>query len=110
MASVGKTYIVEHLDDELGPWSKLEYMTIAKESHENGAKFFLTSIPPTLELPEELKALPGFSAKPESVEDMYPDKSRVCLLDPSATKELSPEDGETFDVFLFGGILGMLSW
>lgn len=39
---------------------------------------------------------------------MYPDKSRVCLLDPSATKELSPEDGETFDVFLFGGILGML--
>ena len=38
---------------------------------------------------------------------MYPDKSRVCLLDPSATKELSPEDGETFDVFLFGGILGM---
>lgn len=39
---------------------------------------------------------------------MYPDKSRVCLLDPSATKELSPEDGETFDVFLFGGILGTL--
>lgn len=38
MASTGKTYIVEHLDDELGPWSKLEYMTIAKESHENGAK------------------------------------------------------------------------
>ena len=41
MASVGKTYIVEHLDDELGPWSKLEYMTIAKESHENGAKVYL---------------------------------------------------------------------
>lgn len=40
MASIGKTYIVEHLDDELGPWSKLEYMTIAKESHENGAKVY----------------------------------------------------------------------
>lgn len=38
MASTGKTYIVEHLDDELGPWSKLEYMTIARESHDNGAK------------------------------------------------------------------------
>lgn len=101
-----KTYIVEHLDDELEAWSQLEYMTIAKESHENGAQFFLTSIPPNLDLPEKLKSLPGFSAKPESVEDLYPEKSRVCLLDPSATKELSPEDGDVFDVFLFGGILG----
>lgn len=42
MASAGKTYIVEHLDDELGPWSKLEYMTIAKESHDNGAKVLLS--------------------------------------------------------------------
>lgn len=109
MASTGKTYIVEHLDDELGAWSELEYMTIAKESHDNGASFFLTSVPPSLELPERLKTLPGFVAKPESVEELYPEKSRVCLLDPSATKELSPEDGDTFDVFLFGGILGM-SW
>ena len=31
----------------------------------------------------------------------------MCLLDPSAAKDLSPEDGKTFDVFLFGGILGM---
>jgi ribosome biogenesis SPOUT family RNA methylase Rps3 len=107
MASAAKTYIVEHLDDELGQWSELEYMTIAKESHENGAKFFLTSIPPTLELPAKLKSLPGFEAKQESVEAMYPDKSRVCLLDPSAKKELSPEDGDNFDVFLFGGILGL---
>ncbi|KAF8665032.1 hypothetical protein AX16_000644 [Volvariella volvacea WC 439] len=32
---------------------------------------------------------------------------RVCLLDPKATQELSPEDGGgKFDWFLFGGILG----
>lgn len=31
---------------------------------------------------------------------------RVCLLDPQAKEELRPEDGEVFDVFLFGGILG----
>ena len=110
MASTGKTYIVEHLDDELGAWSELEYMTIAKESHENGASFFLTSVPASLELPERLKTLPGFVAKPESVEELYPEKSRVCLLDPSATKELAPEDGDTFDVFLFGGILGMATF
>ncbi|RDW91182.1 putative DUF431 protein [Coleophoma crateriformis] len=102
-----KTYIVEHLDDELGPWSELEYVTIAKESHEAGSKFCLSSVPPALELPAVLTAVPGFAADGRSVETLYAkDKARVCLLDPSATKELSPEDGEIFDVFLFGGILG----
>jgi len=105
----GKTYIVEHLDDELGPWSELEYITIAKESHQAGSKFCLSSVPASLELPQALKTVPGFTADGQSVETMYAeDKSRVCLLDPSATKELSPEDAEKFDVFLFGGILGML--
>jgi len=103
----GKTYIVEHLDDELGPWSELEYVTIAKESYEAGAKFCLSSVPSSLVLPEALKAVPGFTVDGRSVEALYADdKSRVCLLDPSATKELSPQDGDIFDVFLFGGILG----
>jgi ribosome biogenesis SPOUT family RNA methylase Rps3 len=104
-----KTYIVEHLDDELGPWSELEYVTIAKESHQAGAKFCLSSVPATLVLPVALKQVPGFTADEQSVETRYAeDKARVCLLDPSATKELSPEDGGRFDVFLFGGILGEL--
>lgn len=106
-----KTYIVEHLDDELGPWSELEYITIAKESHQAGAQFCLSSIPQTLVLPEALKAVPGFTADGQSVETLYAeDKTRVCLLDPSATKELSAEDGQVFDVFLFGGILGDWSY
>ena len=104
-----KTYIVEHLDDELGPWSELEYVTIAKESHEGGAKFCLSSIPNSLVLPDVLKSVPGFTADTRSVENLYTDKTRVCLLDPSATKDLSPMDGELFDVFLFGGILGTAS-
>jgi ribosome biogenesis SPOUT family RNA methylase Rps3 len=104
-----KTYIVEHLDDELGPWSELEYVTIAKESYQAGAKFCLSSVPPALVLPAALKHVPGFKADQRSVEMLYAeDKTRVCLLDPSATKELSPDDGERFDVFLFGGILGKL--
>ncbi|CAG8983714.1 hypothetical protein HYALB_00006283 [Hymenoscyphus albidus] len=103
----GKTYIVEHLDDELGPWSELEYLTIAKESHEAGANFCLTSIPSALALPEALKAAPGFTADGKSVEEIYAEqKARVCLLDPAASKGLSPEDGDNFDIFLFGGILG----
>jgi ribosome biogenesis SPOUT family RNA methylase Rps3 len=102
-----KVYIVEHLDDELGPWSELEYLTIAKESHQAGAKFCLSSVPEGLVLPDKLKATPGFTADGRGVEVLYAeDKSRVCLLDPSATKEMSPEDGDKFEVFLFGGILG----
>jgi len=104
----GKTYIVEHLDDELGPWSELEYVTIAKECHETGSKFCLSSVSLSLVLPPALQAVPGFTADRQSVETLYAeDKSRVCLLDPSASKELSPEDGDVFDVFLFGGILGV---
>jgi ribosome biogenesis SPOUT family RNA methylase Rps3 len=107
MASPSKTFIVEHLDDELGPSSELEYINIAKESHDSGAQFCLSSIPSTLVLPEALTAVPGFRAEQESVESVYADKKhRICLLDPSATKELTPEDGDAFDIFLFGGILG----
>lgn len=105
-----KTYIVEHLDDELGPWSELEYITIARESHENVASFCLSSISPNLVLPDALKSIPGFRAERESVEVVYAaKKERICLLDPSAKEELSPGDGEEFDIFLFGGILGELS-
>lgn len=107
MAPASKTYIVEHLDEELGPWSELEYITIAKESQEAGARFCLSSLPAAFKVPERLAAVPAFTPTSQGVEEIYAaDKSRVCLLDPAAKKDLSPEDGETFDVFLFGGILG----
>ncbi|TPX17617.1 uncharacterized protein E0L32_012097 [Thyridium curvatum] len=105
--STAKTYIVEHLDPELGPWSELEYIAIANESHQAGAKFCLSSLPAGFKVPETLQSVPAFVAENRGVEEIYAqDKSRVCLLDPSAAKDLSPEDGETFDAFLFGGILG----
>lgn len=109
MTSKTPVFIVEHLDPELGPWSALEYACIATESHASGAEFLLTSVPESLQLPEELQQIRaqkiGFEVKTQSVEELY-EKSNVCLLDPSATTELSPEDGERFGVFLFGGILG----
>jgi ribosome biogenesis SPOUT family RNA methylase Rps3 len=102
-----KTYIVEHLDEELGPWSELEYIAIATESHEAGARFLLSSLPAAFKVPDALKAAPAFVAENRGVEELYAaDKSRVCLLDPAAAKDLAPEDGDSFDVFLFGGILG----
>ncbi|SZF01905.1 unnamed protein product [Blumeria hordei] len=102
-----KTYIVEHLDDELGSWSELEYVSIAKESKDAGDKFCLCSVPITLVVPESLKTVAGLSIDNRSVESIYAhDKERVCLLDPRAPNELTPADDKLFDVFLFGGILG----
>lgn len=107
MAAAGKTYIVEHLDPELEEWSALEYRSIAKESTAAKSSFFLTSVPQAFKLPSLLQNVSGLKVEHRGVEELYSDsKDRVCLLDPAAKQELSPEDGETFDVFLFGGILG----
>ena len=110
MASTGKTFIVEHLDDELGPWSELEYLAIAKETQASNGTFILSSLPPAFKTPSTLLEVPAFKAEHRGVEELYAaDKARVCLLDPAAAKDLSPADGDTFDVFLFGGILGKLT-
>lgn len=101
-------YIVEHLDPELGPWSMLEYQAIAEESQKEGARFCLSSVPKDLHLPLELQGNHDLIIERRSVEDIFQaDKERVCLLDPAAKSELRPEDGSAFNVFLFGGILGM---
>ncbi|KAI5288399.1 Cell death protease [Ascosphaera aggregata] len=101
------SYVVEHLDPELGPWSALEYDSIARESHAANARFLLTSVPEGLEMPADLAAVSGLEVEHRSIEEIFAGKKdRVCLLDPAAKTELSPEDGFIFDVFLFGGILG----
>ncbi|KAI1085303.1 DUF431-domain-containing protein [Whalleya microplaca] len=122
-----KTYIVEHLDPELGPWSELEYLAIARETQQqrtttgSSTTFCLSSLPPAFRVPDALAAVPAFKAETRGVEEMYPEaegegegksrgggksKSRVCLLDPQAGEDLKPGDAGVFDVFLFGGILG----
>ncbi|KAL8935271.1 MAG: hypothetical protein Q9216_005505 [Gyalolechia sp. 2 TL-2023] len=105
-----KTYVVEHLDPECGPWSTLEYLTIAKESADSGAHFCLSSAPTDLDLAESLRGFQGLEIERRSVEEIYRDcKDRVCLLDPAAKEELSPKDADEFDVFVFGGILDRTS-
>lgn len=107
-SSTRKTYVVEHLDPELEQWSALEYKTIAHESHRSGARFLLSSVPQSLQLPSNLENVEGLEVERASVESVFRDqKARVCLLDPAAKQELSPEDGDLFDVYLFGGILGI---
>ena len=107
MAHVSKTYVVEHLDPELGPWSSLEYQTIAMETAEARSKFCLSSVSKTLDIPKGLRTIQGLVIEHRSVEEIYSaEKERVCLLDPAASLELDPSDANLFDVFLFGGILG----
>lgn len=107
MASASKTFVVEHLDPELEAWSSLEYSTIAAESHAAGAQFLLSSVPTSLKLPENLQGIQGLTVETRGIEEIYASKKdKVCLLDPSASKDLSPDDGDTFEIFLFGGILG----
>lgn len=129
------TFIIEHLDPELGPWSALEYRTIATECRESGNQFILSSV--SLDLRNEgedggLRDVLTQSGRVEGsgVEELFPPsrlnrlgegrgedregvvlvrKPRVCLLDPQAERELDPRDGEEFEGFLFGGILGKIS-
>jgi ribosome biogenesis SPOUT family RNA methylase Rps3 len=106
-ASTGKAFVVEHLDPELEAWSSLEYSAIASECHATGARFLLSSVPTSLKLPANLQHAEGLNVETRGIEEIYADKKdKVCLLDPAASKDLSPEDGDAFDVFLFGGILG----
>ena len=107
MSGAGKTFVVEHLDPELEQWSSHEYSCIAQECHDTGSQFLLSSVPTSLKLPENLQQAKGLNVETRGIEEIYADrKNRVCLLDPAAAKDLCPEDGDNFDIFLFGGILG----
>ncbi|KAK5085979.1 hypothetical protein LTR05_005269 [Lithohypha guttulata] len=100
------TFVVEHLDPELGPWSALEYQNIAEESRNAGCDFILSSVPAALLQSDQLKRT-GANARSDAVETYFAEKKdRICLLDPAAKQELEPADAKNFDVFLFGGILG----
>lgn len=102
------TIVVEHLDPELEDWQTLEYQCIADECASDGFNFLLSGLRSVPDISKQL-ALPTSNLTTKSVETLYSteqDRRRVCLLDPKGERDLAPEDGETFDVFLFGGILG----
>ena len=85
----------------IGPSSQLHFTSLSS-----------SSIPPLQKYLKE--TTPSSSSKAHLhtdpiltlVEKLGSTSARVCLLDPRAPKELAPEDEETFDIFLYGGILG----
>lgn len=101
------TFIISHLDPELGSWSQLEYRTIASECRERGCKVVLAGVEGKA---IGLEGVDGVRVEKKGVEELFPLGSRVCLLDPQAERDLSPSDGDVFEGFLFGGILGEWGW
>ena len=108
MSNSNPKIIIEHLDPELEAWQTLEYKCIASECHSQNFDFLLSGLRSVKEI-AELLSLPLSNLTDQSVEALYStpeERAKVCLLDPKAEQDLSPADGEAFDVFLFGGILG----
>ncbi|KAI9102636.1 SAM-dependent RNA methyltransferase [Phlyctochytrium arcticum] len=99
-------YIVEHMEPELDEWSELEYTHISQRV--GPSNLYLTHLQPTLlaNLPAQLIATNPVTTTKAVGELDECKKEEVILLDPAATEELKPEDGEKFGWLLFGGILG----
>lgn len=101
-------YVIEHMEQGFTEWVTLEYSTIIKEvGREN---LLLTSLPEGTDIPEELIDA-GLQWTSKDVSEVGTTelpiiKERVCLLDPSAETDLEPSEAESFDYFVFGGILG----
>ena len=100
------TFVVEHLDPELGPWSELEYKAIDQETLAAGSRFVLSSVPQQLISSGKLEGVVSAPRRDSIEHYLVDEKARICLLDPAAEQDLQPEDATKFDVFLFGGILG----
>lgn len=92
-------FIVEHLDPEVYPWSLLEYTHLSSIVGKEHVSF--TNVKKDK---DKLNSLGKVTE--QSVRDQALDQTTVCILDPLAEQELSPEDAEQFTMFLFGGVLG----
>ncbi|CAG8635979.1 64_t:CDS:2, partial [Paraglomus brasilianum] len=98
-------YIIEHMETDLHEWCILEYSHIATSVFP--PNIIITRLKDAeITVLKKLQALDGAQLRRETVDEMGINKSKICLLHPNAEQQLKPEDGQAFDYFLFGGILG----
>ncbi|KAG7191886.1 SPOUT methyltransferase [Scheffersomyces spartinae] len=101
-------YVIEHMEEGFSEWVTLEYAQIIRDVGKEN--LILTSLPDdTTEesIPSRLRQLGLQWTTEECIQiDGGLDATRVCLLDPAAETDLTPEDHQKFDYFVFGGILG----
>ncbi|ORZ30181.1 SAM-dependent RNA methyltransferase [Catenaria anguillulae PL171] len=108
-------YIVEHLEEDLHEWCRLEYSHMLDHvGRAEPANLIFTNMhaPIVASLTADtgkhphLERLRGCLPTSKDVTELGIPFDRICLLDMEATQELSPEDADKFDYMLFGGILG----
>lgn len=101
-------YVIEHMEEGFSEWVTLEYSQIIRDVGKEN--LILTSLPKTTtenDIPQRLRDLGLQWTTDECITlDGGLDVNRVCLLDPGAEQDLTPEDAPKFDYFVFGGILG----
>jgi len=83
-------FVIEHMEDKLYKWCRLEYAHIAKIT---GNDVIFTSMK---------AAIPGLKCDKRQFTELG--LKNVCVLDPFAAKMLSSDD--KYDYYVFGGILG----
>ncbi|OBA16632.1 uncharacterized protein OGAPODRAFT_16220, partial [Ogataea polymorpha] len=100
-------YIIEHMEQGFTEWVILEYCQIIRDIGKDN--LILTSLPDGTsdqDIPQPLRELGLVWTTKEVNEYVDSFGSRLCLLDPRAEIDLQPTDKESFDFFIFGGILG----
>ena len=90
-------YIIEHLEPELGEWCLIEYEHISEIV--GSGNLWFTNVKKTGDRKKLEKFGKVFSKSVASLR-----LKNACVLDPEAEKMLS--NGEKFDYYIFGGILG----
>jgi ribosome biogenesis SPOUT family RNA methylase Rps3 len=93
------------MEDDLHDWCRLEYAHIAQIVGANNLHF----TKPTSSSRNLLAAAPqltGCHLHETDVLSLGIPLEQLCLLDPAADQRLEPEDADSFEWFLFGGILG----
>jgi len=92
-------FVIEHLEPKLYRWCALEYKHISQLVGKKNLIF--TNIRAKS---AQTKLAPCGKVSPVSVARLGLEK--ICILDPSAKKVLTPREAKKFSYFVFGGILG----
>ena len=91
-------FIIEHLEKRLWPWCIIEYKNISQMVGKKHVWFANVST--------GAKLRKFGRVTKESVTCSISSNPRVCVLDPVADKQLTPQEAQKFDYFVLGGILG----
>jgi len=122
-ARSGPLYVVEHMEEGLEEWCRLEYMHMCEvvsperllflrwPAGEDAAALSPEGAPPPQTAVMGLQALRPTLANEggaQAVEGApaLPSWDRICLLDMDAEEALEPRDAANFDALILGGILG----